>query len=736
MDPSNQPRAFRGSIWDDRSRVQAYVVAAGAVLVVGVGLLANLLGDSSGEPPLPLQPSGAPVAAATATATATATPRATRGPTPAPTPAPTPMPTLGPMVAAATTAELAPTGVTVADIGDPALNGLVADVNGTVWATRAGAVLNVDPRTGRTREWTLADDPAFAMADLAPSRQGGVWLVGPEQIRLFDGERFRKVIETPGPLWSVVEGADGSLWAQADRYGLVRWADGAWASGPPGRPGHGADRIVVDGDDRVWTVDVDWEGWSGTARGISVWDGSTWTTFTREDLPDLIFGDSLPDLIAAGDGSVWAVRGRILVRFEAGEATLRDVEGLTGNVSLSAIGDDGRLWFVREDCDECGVQIQVADGSAVITYDNADGLPKAQHAVGANLLLGPGPVLAATDAGLYRLADGSWRRLEIAMPSVSPAPWLGMSDGVAWLAAMSRSEVWAVTQTWWGDRQPGDGLYRRSGATWHQERLPVKDAVRQVAVAPDGALWVATGTGPLVRRNGTWIDLGDTVAGVVPEPAVPEPGDEDPGCGGTLFIDNDGVATYAGPRSGNRLVALRPVGDTWEASLSALTSLDSSCGRTLAATSDGTIWSLEVGWGSRLLRSTGEAWEVVSLSIGDQPGVEASPSAIAVDRDGSLWVAAETFDPATGEVQRNVVMQLVDGHWVLRGDGEGVRDFNALAAQPDGSLIAVGDGIAAFDGQRWHRSWRGLWLNAVSVAPDGAVWVAGPNVYLLPPSLP
>ncbi len=187
MDPSNQPRAFRGSIRDDRSRVQAYVVAAAAVLVVGVGLLASLLGDSNGEPPLPLQPSGAPVAAATATATPIATPRATRGPTPAPTP----MPTLAPMVAAISTAELAPTGVIVADIGDPDLHGLVADVNGTVWATRAGAVLNVDPRTGRTREWTLADDPAFAMADLATSRQGGVWLVGPEQIRLFDGERFR-----------------------------------------------------------------------------------------------------------------------------------------------------------------------------------------------------------------------------------------------------------------------------------------------------------------------------------------------------------------------------------------------------------------------------------------------------------------------------------------------------------------------------------------------------------------
>jgi len=61
---------------------------------------------------------------------------------------------------------------------------------------------------------------------------------------------------------------------------------------------------------------------------------------------------------------------------------------------------------------------------------------------------------------------------------------------------------------------------------------------------------------------------------------------------------------------------------------------------------------------------------------------------------------------------------------------------HALAVHPDGSLIAVGDGIARFDGQRWRHWWPGLWLNAVSVAPDGTVWIAGPSVYRLPPSLP
>jgi hypothetical protein len=223
VDPLDERTAFRASIGVDRSRVPAYAVIAASVLVVGLGFLGNLAGEWTGEasPRLPI--ASAPLAAAT--------PRPTL-----PTPAPTPEPTLEPVAAPATTAELSPTGVFVAGTGDQAFGGPVADVNGTIWAIRAGGVANVDPQTGRTREWTLADDPAFASSSLAPSRQGGVWLVNPDVIRLFDAERFRAVIESPGPVWTIVEGPDGGLWATTRTYGLIRWADGTWTIDPPGRP--------------------------------------------------------------------------------------------------------------------------------------------------------------------------------------------------------------------------------------------------------------------------------------------------------------------------------------------------------------------------------------------------------------------------------------------------------------------------------------------------------------------
>ena len=725
MDPSDRSAAFRESIGGGRSRLQVTLVIGVAALMVGVGLLTNLTSDGESEAPSTLPATSAPAAAATFR------------PTLRPTAMPSPVPTLAPVVAPVTTAWLSSTGVLVADTGGPAVGDLVAAVNGTIWATRAGGIVNVDPQTGHAREWTLADDPAFATAGLAAARDGGVWLVGPEAIRRFDGVRFRAVIDTPGPVWSVAEGADGTLWAQTEQYGLVRWADGAWESDPPGRPGRGAEAIVVDADGRVWTANVDQpqDGWNQTARGISAWDGSAWASFSPDELPGM---RDVPSLHTSGDGSMWAAVDARLARFQAGHWTEYEVPGLLGDVSLTAVGDDGRLWFVREDCgpDPCGVEIQVYDGSTLTTYDVEDGLPGPDD-VGwpwASVLPGPGYIVASTDAGLYRLTDGSWQRLELTPPLGSPGPGLGPSGGVAALAALSHEVVWAAGESHdqWSGAPQGGGLFLFDGAAWHRAPLLVDDsAVGQAVVASDGALWVATGSGPLVRRrDGSWIDVRDEVAGV-----VPEPGQDSAYCGGAVFVGGDGVAYYAGPGSASQVVALEPVGKTWEPSVHPALPAGAECPTSMAATADGTIWVLERGWGNSLSRYTGGAWEVVSLPPLAQPGAEVNPTAIVVDRDGSLWVAAETWDEASF-TSRADILQLVDGRWVRRGGDEDMA-ISSLAMTPGGSLIAVGTGVATFDGQQWHRSWRGLWLYGVSVAPDGAVWVHdGTNVYRLPAPLP
>ncbi|MEW5990257.1 MAG: hypothetical protein AB1736_02780 [Chloroflexota bacterium] len=619
----------------------------------------------------------------------------------------------------------------VAGMGDPAFGGLVADVNGTIWAIRAGGVANVDPQSGRIREWTLADDPAFATSSLAPARQGGVWLVSPGAIRRFDGERFRAVIESPGSVWTVVEGSDGSLWATTRTYGLIRWADGVWTTDPPGRPSRGATSIAVDAEGNVWTANFDQrEDGEWTSQGISVWDGSVWMTFTAEDTPEIAgLGRSIPSLVASGDGSVWVVMEGHLARFHAGSWTTYDVADLATGMWLSTVDDEGRLWFVGQDCENCGVQIQVFDGATLTTYTDQEGLPGADDVSWswATILSGPGYVVAATADGLYRLTDGSWQRLETPTQPGRPARGSSPTGFIAAIAALSRNEIW--TANWPTGNPLEDGLFRFDGDAWQREQLPVETTVGQVVVGPDGALWAATSSGPLVRRDGDWINLEDTIARV-----VPEPGEDGTTCGGAVFIGVDGVAYYAGPRSGNRIVALLPVGPAWDASLDPAPPLGDSCRATLAVTADGASWLLQREWGTTLRRSAGGPWEVVPLSPGDQPGVDTYTAAIAVDRYGSLWAVTNTRD--TNGLIRADVMALAGGQWVRRGGGESMEYIQGLALLPDGSMIAVGDGIARFDGQRWRHWWPGLWLTAVSVAPDGAVWVAGASIYRLPPSLP
>lgn len=728
MDRSDQPAAFRGAIGNGRSRMTALAVIAVVGLLVGLGWLAGFA-DDAGPIPSPL-PSGSPPVAA-----ASPTPRPSRAatPRPSPTPTPTPAPTLAPFAAPPTTAELARTGVQVAGIGDPSVGSVVPDADGTVWISRAGGVARVDPRTGRGREWTLADDAAFAAGSLASAQEGGVWLVGPDAIRLFDGERFRAVVETPASVWTVVEAPDGSIWGVGDPIGVIRWSNGVWTSDPPGRPARGASGLVLDAEGRIWVSNYETTAagnWTG--RGISMWDGQSWTTYDDEDLP--LGPGSQSTVVAGADGGVWATADHRLARFEAGRWTEVEVPDRPPSTYFTAIDADGRLWFAGEGCETCGVTLHVYDGSSWTAYDGEDGLPGPEE-VGwgwSGLTIGPGWVLATTEVGPYRLAGETWHPVELPEP---PGPSPASSDvprAIGTLAAVSRTEVWAATRL---DNPSaplaGDGaLFRFDGTTWHRERLPVETVVRQLVVAPDGALWATTDAGPLVRRDGRWIDLGSTVARVVPRP------DQVVNvCGAAVFVSADGVAYYVGARSANRVVALLPTATGWEPSLHSAPSVQPECPSELAVTADGTVWILQRGWGTMLSRSAGDTWEQVSIPTAGLPGEQGSPTGITVDRDGSLWAVVTTWS-STGTTASTDVLELVGDEWVRRGGSPGPDYVQGLAQLPDGSLIAVGNGVARFDGERWHRWLENLWLERVSVAPDGTVWVAGPNVYRLPPSMP
>ncbi|HEX5147548.1 MAG TPA: hypothetical protein VFW02_00615, partial [Candidatus Limnocylindrales bacterium] len=72
------------------------------------------------------------------------------------------------------------------------------DVDGSVWAWSPGHLTRIEAASGAVRTWTISDDEAFASAGIAAARDAGVWVIGKDALRRFDGDAFRTVIDAPG----------------------------------------------------------------------------------------------------------------------------------------------------------------------------------------------------------------------------------------------------------------------------------------------------------------------------------------------------------------------------------------------------------------------------------------------------------------------------------------------------------------------------------------------------------
>lgn len=717
MVPRSHQVGFEGSISNRRARVTAIIAGAGLAAMIGLAWVSALNG---GRIPTSVPPHAA---AATLGATDARTPDLPSAHPKEPSPAPT----LTPFAAPALARDLEPTDVLVAASGERQVGALVPDADGTVWTTRADAIVNIDPRTGRTREWTLADDQAFMSAWPVISRSGGVWLVSRDAIRLFDGERFRAVIATPSPVWNVLEGSDGAIWATSDEFGLIRWVDGIWSSAPPGRPVAGAAGVVLAADGRMWTVD-----WPSSPaedlilRGISAWatQCQCWETYIYDDLPRFLHGQA-PALFAAPDASIWASYDYRLAHFEGGRWAAVTIPGIAPGLVLKGIDDGGRMVFAADGSQGCDVRIQIVDGSSVTSFGPSDGLPgpDADGQCWAEVVPVSGGVLVSTAAGLYRLKDGRWGPLA---PSPARPP-----EAPGWIisvVALSRDEAWVVAQSPAGQEPSHNGLYRFGGSTWHEESMPAGvQYPERLAAAPGPGLWALAEDGPLARRDGRWINLGDVLAET--ELATD--------CGGAIAFGLDGSVAYVGAWSGRGVVTLQPSGSSWTAATTMGLSYGWSCPQSAALTGDGGIWVLD-GWGRQgtLWRQDGDRWvRDAAMLPTELPGM-ADPAAMAVDGEGSLVVLRRL---RRDDLQHDAgwdVVQRVGGQWLRRGPILPVSWASQVAVLPDGSLLVVGDELVRLDGNRWT-SWLPSGAPAsVSVAPDGAVWAAGGRLYRLTERLP
>jgi len=224
--------------------------------------------------------------------------------------------------------------------------------DGSLWAsTFSGALLRIDPRTGRTEQTArLPDRISFALPDATgrvllatnekgvylreagasrglPHRiaaldgllgdstrvqsacsapDGAMWLLsGNRLLRGVDGQWTRPQIDglptLRGELLAVSCAPDGALWMTGDQDGIWRLMPGggrmqAWRLQLPAelRP---LAPLAILADHRGWV-------WVGTDSGLAVWNGENWRHITQES--GLIWNDvNQSALREAPDGSVW-----------------------------------------------------------------------------------------------------------------------------------------------------------------------------------------------------------------------------------------------------------------------------------------------------------------------------------------------------------------------------------------------------------------------------------------------
>lgn len=443
--------------------------------------------------------------------------------------------------------------------------------DGAVWfACDAAGLRRYTPDDDTWTTFKRDNDPfAPGVKTVSVDPEGGVWVyLGYDQVYRFNDETWEPVYDGRGWVCDAAFQPDGTPWiATCDGYhahgeGLATLEDGAWhhvgrgesvqavAVGPDGQIAAGTTRglsVYRKGGwhtlrhgpllNRITTVavtpdGVTWFGFGGnssqpTGGGVNRFDGHTWQVFDQST--GFPISDDVQLLTVDPDGRLWAAGGcGVAYRAEGEWVQAVGCEDLSGNVIGMAFDPAGPVWvatgFNVYRIDEQGgttwesllpTSIAVApDGTVLIgqstlgeggvwTFDGEGWQPLADSppCVSQMAVDGEGAVWAVgcEEGGLHRWVAGAWEEITAAD---------GLPTGrIADLVPSPRGEVWVVTETGVGHLGPTGWVVRER--TWEGD-------VREMAVAPDGAIWLGT-------SQGAW-RIAPPVMATAPAPdATPSP---------------------------------------------------------------------------------------------------------------------------------------------------------------------------------------------------------------------
>jgi hypothetical protein len=603
----------------------------------------------------------------------------------------------------------APVAQQIAAFG-PAFSGLVADGVGALWWTGA-AVSRFDPATGVLRTFTAEDDPAFANQWLmaAPSAQGGIWLLEAGRVRRFDGQRFVVDLATPIEFCQVVEGRDGTLFgAVCGPDGLApvhRGTEGRWQSlgldvqqaasrldveseGPGGPLG----LLAADAEGGLWFQRYGWE------TALVHWDGAAWAVHTSANGVPVGMG---PIAVADG-GVVWDASGVGVSRLGPEGWATTPHPGLGWVTSIAAV--DGGVWVAGsaqppgEITGSGAAQPVLAarwDGQRWTRFGPESGLELSASwgDSGVGLAVAGGRVWAAGSQGVFRFDGDGWTRVAKAEAPAYAEQLLVTGPDEAWVR--DRGVLWRVKAGTWS-QPPHDDLLGAPAVG--------------LAQGPDGALWAATGASLLRFDGSRWREVAgakaltrvsDDVAGladiaVAPDGAVwvlAEPG-------GRLFRVGDGLSVPQAPPPNTQV---------------------------LQVAADGTVWAgAGGGWGEApgvSWRGSDGRWTTETPWPKDPAGRDCLDEPLVAP--DVVWAVHQCWG-VDGELGGTELASFDGASWTVHPDADGdpFGSVSGLAVAADGALVVAAEaGVLVYDDSKWQRALPGEYA-AVATGPDGAVWLA------------
>ncbi|HEY2290966.1 MAG TPA: hypothetical protein VGM86_09725, partial [Thermoanaerobaculia bacterium] len=271
---------------------------------------------------------------------------------------------------------------------------------------------------------------------------------------------------------------------------------------PAGRPSFrffGSEQGLPQNTPQAFALDARGFLWAGTQDGAAVYNGRFWKTV---DMPNREESNSIHDILAGADGSMWFATSIGLARLHDGQWTLfRQGAGLpSSRISSLAEERDGARTVLWAGTDKGLAQWNGRAWTAL--GSRAAGLPDERIRSLLALQTDQGPVLwVGTARGLARRMGGRWTAFPANVSGSAGGNGPPEAEVTALLAGREggRPVLWVATD--------GGGLVRYDGERWRPEEGLPSDHVLSLSLLDSGTgdeLWAGTSRGLAHRTGGTW----------------------------------------------------------------------------------------------------------------------------------------------------------------------------------------------------------------------------------------